>query len=32
MNFNLNDVLTTHEDPEDLFQLFEKLGKAFFKT
>ncbi len=27
MNFNLNDILTTQEDPEDLFQLLEKLGK-----
>ena len=29
MNFNLNDILTTHEDPEDLFQLLEKLGMLF---
>jgi hypothetical protein len=29
MNFNLNDILTTQEDPEDLFQLLEKLGKKY---
>ena len=29
MNFNLNDILTTQEDPEDLFQLLEKLGILF---
>jgi hypothetical protein len=28
MKHNLNDILTTDEDPEELFQLLEKLGKV----
>lgn len=27
MDLNLNDYITTQDDPEELFQLLEKLGK-----
>jgi hypothetical protein len=27
MNSKYNDIITTQEDPEELFQLLEKLGK-----
>jgi hypothetical protein len=27
MKAHLNDIITTNEDPEDIFQLLEKLGK-----
>ncbi len=26
MKININDILTTKEDPEEVFQLLEKLG------
>jgi len=29
MKHNLNDIITTDEDPEELFQLLEKLGIKF---
>jgi hypothetical protein len=29
MKHNLNDIITTDEDPEELFQLLEKLGRIF---
>jgi hypothetical protein len=29
MKQNLNDIITTQEDPEELFQLLEKLGVFF---
>lgn len=28
MDLNLNDYITTQDDPEELFQLLEKLGKV----
>lgn len=28
MKHNLKDVITTYQDPEELFQLLEKLGKV----
>lgn len=27
LNNKLNDIITTQDDPEELFQLLEKLGK-----
>lgn len=27
MDLNLNDYITTQDDPEELFQLLEKLGR-----
>lgn len=35
MEFNLSDIITTQEDPEEIFQLLEKLGtfiKIYFRT
>jgi serine/threonine protein kinase len=29
MELNLNDYITTQDDPEELFQLLEKLGNNF---
>ena len=26
-NYNFDDFITTNEDPEEIFQLLEKLGK-----
>jgi hypothetical protein len=31
MKHNLYDIITTEEDPEELFQLLEKLGKKLDK-
>ncbi len=28
MDLNLNDYITTQDDPEELFQLLEKLGRV----
>ena len=31
-NYNFDDFITTNEDPEELFQLLEKLGKLILKV
>jgi serine/threonine kinase 3 len=30
MNLNLSDYITTQDDPEELFQLLEKLGQGTY--